>query len=76
MEKTKVISVRLPESLIKKLEEIRIDHRYYKRNAIIEQAITAFAYAANHEERAKILSWWRHSTKKVSLKFDIEDIKM
>lgn len=74
MEKTVVISVRLPESLLRKLKEIQEDHCYYKRNAIIERALTAFAFAADHGEQAKVLSWWRHSSRKASLKFDVADI--
>lgn len=63
MEKTKVVSVRLPESLLNKLDEVVKDHKYWKRNSVIEQALTAFAYAADHTTQYNILGWWRHQSK-------------
>lgn len=69
MEKTKVVSVRLPESLVNKLDEVVKAHKYWKRNSAIEQALTAFAYAADHNTQYDILRWWRHRSKERVLTF-------
>lgn len=69
MEKTRVISVRLPESLIKRLDEIAEGHYYWKRNAIIEKSLQAVAYAADYPTFQRILQWWRPSTQPMELIF-------
>lgn len=74
MEKTKVISVRLPESLINELEQAVSHHTYWKRNAIIEKAVQAFLYAADVHTQYAILHWWRHGAKKAELTFHEKDL--
>ena len=69
MEKTRVISVRLPESLINELEQAVSQHTYWKRNAIIEKALEAFLHAADVHTQYAILHWWRHGNKKAELTF-------
>lgn len=69
MEKTKVISVRLPESLIKRLDELAKDYHYWSRNAIIEQSLQAVAFAADYPNLKRILRWWRPSGISMELTF-------
>lgn len=69
MEKTRVISVRLPESLIQRLDEIAEGHYYWKRNAIIEKSLQAVAYATDYPDFQRILEWWRPSGKSMVLTF-------
>lgn len=70
MEKTKVVSVRLPERLIAKLDECSLHHRYWKKNAIIVQAISVFLENADPKTQYDILHYWHCSEKKMMLKFE------
>lgn len=69
MEKTRVISVRLPESLIKDLDKLAEGHYYWKRNAIIEKSLQAVVYAADYANFQRILQWWRPSQIPMELTF-------
>lgn len=60
MEKTKVISVRLPISTIQKIDEISNRYPYWKRNAILSQFIDCFAFACDEVSQSEIIRWWRH----------------
>lgn len=70
MEKTKVVSVRLPERLIAKLDECQHRHRYWKKNAVIVQALSAFLDSADPKTQYDILRYWHCSEKKMVLKFE------
>lgn len=70
MEKTKVISVRLPERLIAKLDECSLRHRFWKKNAIIVQALSAFLDCADPHTQYDMLRYWHCSEKKMVLKFE------
>lgn len=70
MEKTKVVSVRLPERLIAKLDECQHRHRYWKKNAVIVQALSAFLDSADPKTLYDILRYWHCSEKKMVLKFE------
>ena len=72
MEKSLVVSVRLPESLVEKLDELARKHRWYKRNAIMLKALEAFVYAADRHTQYQILSWWRRSGRNATLHFELE----
>lgn len=69
MEKTKVVSVRMPERLVTKLVECQCRHRWWNKNAIINQALTAFLEAADAGTQYDILRYWFASDKKKILKF-------
>lgn len=60
MEKTKVISVRLPVSTIQKVDEIAKHFPYYKRNTILSQFIDCCAFACDANSQHEIIRWWRH----------------
>lgn len=72
MEKTKVISVRLTESLLAKLEAKAAWSRYYKRNAFITQVLEGVLDGADDESIKLLLSYWRYSDKK--LKVSVERV--
>lgn len=70
MEKTKVVSVRLPERLIAKLDECSLRHSFWKKNAVIVQALSAFLDSADPKTQYDILRYWHWSEKKMVLKFE------
>ena len=74
MEKTKVISVRMPESVIKELDQAVSKHQYWKRNAVISQAVMAFLKAADVHTQYAILHWWWHDGRKAKLDFREKDL--
>ena len=67
MEETQVISVRLPKSLIRELDKIIIDWRYYRRNTIISQVLKVFVACADKQTVYDTLRWWDHSGDKYKL---------
>lgn len=72
MEKTKVISVRLSESLLAKLDEKAAWFRYWKRNAFINQVLENVLEGADDKSIQLLLRHWRLSDKK--LKVTVEEI--
>ena len=69
MEKSQVISIRLPESMIRDLNLNVSDHLYWKRNAIIQQAVEAYLYAADHSTQKDILRYNHRFSMKHELDF-------
>ena len=67
MEETQVISVRLPKSLIRDLDEIVKSWRYYKRNSVICQVLKVFVKCSDQQTAYDILRWWNHSGDKYEL---------
>ena len=69
MEKSKIFSIRVPESLAQKLDNAVIQHHYWKRNAFIIKAMEAFLYCADSRTQRDILQYWRYGVKKGVLEF-------
>lgn len=67
MEETQVISVRFPKSLIRDLDKIAIEWRYYKRNSIIRQVLKVFVTCAGKQTVYDTLRWLDHSGDKYEL---------
>ena len=67
MEETQVISVRLPKSLIRDLDNLSEEWRYYKRNTIIRQILKVFLTCAGKQTIYDTLRWWQHSGDKYEL---------
>lgn len=72
MEKTKVISLRLSESLLAKLDAKAAWSRYWKRNAFINQILEGVLDGADDESMRYLLNHWRFSNKK--LKVTVEEL--
>lgn len=72
MEKTKVISVRLPESLIRKIDEVVEKNTYWKRNAVIEKFLEVCIAGLDDDTKREVLRWWCHSGKKVKISIDFD----
>ena len=58
MAKTKVIGVRLPETLIQELDKIVNDKVYWKRNAIIEQILQVTVDCLDPKDLYDVLRYW------------------
>lgn len=71
MEKSQVISIRLPESMIRDLRLNVRDHCYWKRNAIIQQALEAYLYAADNSTQKDILRFNHRFSMKRQLEFRV-----
>ena len=67
MEETQVISVRLPKSLIRDLDNLVVSERYWKRNSLISQVLKVFVTCAGKQTVYDTLRWWQHSGDKYEL---------
>lgn len=63
MAKTKVIGVRLPETLVQELDKIVKDKVYWKRNAVIEQILQVTVDCLDPKDLYDVLRYWRHGDK-------------
>ena len=69
MEKTKIISIRIPEALLARLDEIASEERWYKRNAIIVKVLWIFVKFTDKNTRYNIVRWWYWDRKEHKLSF-------
>lgn len=63
MKKQKLISIRLPEHLVQKIDVIVSTQKYYDRSAFIRSALEAIAYGLSDKDQVKLLQfshpWWK-----------------
>lgn len=59
MTKTKVIGVRLPETLVQELDKIVSDKVYWKRNSIIQQFLQVMVDCLDPKDIYDVLRYWR-----------------
>lgn len=71
MEKTHVISLRLPESLIKDIGAFCLSMTYWKRNSILVCLLTNLLANADINDLQKIVRW--HKWKGTKLRIIIEE---
>lgn len=69
MEETQVISVRLPKSIIRDLDNVVNGERYFKRNSLILQVLRVFLRCSDKQTIYDILRWWPHSGDRYELTF-------
>ena len=67
MEKTKVISLRLSESLLAKLDEKAAWSKYWKRNAVVSQILEGVLDGADDDSIRILLRHWRCSPSKLTV---------
>ena len=66
---SRLISVRLSQIVVDKLEEqVRRNH-YYSRNSIIEHILKAVLFNFDSRQIATMLRYWEHSGHKYSAEF-------
>ena len=66
---SRLISVRLSQIVVDKLEEQVKSNHYYSRNAIIEQILKAVLLNFDSLQIATMLRYWEHSGQKYSTEF-------
>lgn len=73
MENLKQISVKIDPGTLQKIDEFT--GRYYsiKRNAVINNVLTAIFFNASPRDIDKLLRYWRHSNKKLKIEISGED---
>ena len=69
MEKTKIISIRIPEALLARLDEIADEERWFKRNTIIVKVLWIFVRFTDKNTRYEIVRWWNWGKKEYKLSF-------
>ena len=69
MEKTKVISVRLRQSTIEKLDKQAQESRYWKRNAIISEILAKVLTYADDETLWQMLRYYPSATETPRIEF-------
>lgn len=69
MEETQVISVRMPKSLIRDLEKLVENERYWKRNSLICKVLKVLVLCADKQTVYDILRWWQPAGEKYELIF-------
>lgn len=74
MEKTKVFSIRVSESLDKKIQKILANHIWWKRNTAITHIIECVCDCADYDTINKILTYNRYKPAKFRIKLEWEEI--
>lgn len=70
MEKTILVSVRVPESMVNELDRIAAEKHYYKRSTLIHLAIRFLLLCEKHGLLSKILSYNPYYLKVDKLEFE------
>lgn len=70
MEKTILVSVRVPGSMVNELDRIAAEKRYYKRSTLIHYAIRFMLLCEKHGLLNKILTFNSHYMKVDKLEFE------
>ena len=70
MRETQIISVRLSQSLVQKLNDMSIDRLYWKRNAIIESVLRAFVECTDAKTQYNILRYMGSATETWKMSFE------
>ena len=71
MENLKQISVKIDPATLQKIDETAKKLRYYKRNSVINNVLTALFFNADSIQIAKLSRYWRHSG--IKLKIEISE---
>lgn len=72
MEKSKVISVRLPESLIRKIDEVVAMNVYWRRNSVIAHFLEICIIGMDDDTKKEAVRWRSHSWKKIKVTVDFD----
>lgn len=72
MENLKQISVKIDPATLQKIDETVKQLRYYKRNSVINNVLTALFFNADSYQIAKLIRYWRHGGKKLKIEISEE----
>lgn len=67
MENLKQLSVKIDPATLQKIDETVKQFRYYKRNSVINNVLTALFFNADSIQIAKLVRYWRHGGKKLKI---------
>lgn len=70
MDKSILVSVRVPESMVKELDRIALEKRFYKRSTLIHKAIRFMLLCEKHGLLSKILTYNSYYVKVDKLEFE------
>lgn len=74
MENLQLVSCRLDPAMLKRIEKFRSSRPYWKRNAVINNVLTAVLLNADDKTIYDLCQWWPHSGKKLDIK--VSQVKM
>lgn len=60
MEKTKQISAKVDAQTIEKIDAIALRAKYWKRNAVINNILTAIVNSCEYDEIMILIRYWKH----------------
>lgn len=72
MENLKQLSVKIDPATLQKIDETVKQLRYYKRNSVINNVLTALFFNADSHQIAKLVRYWRHGSKKFKIEISEE----
>ena len=61
MENLKQISVKIDPETLKRVDELALRTKYWRRNAIINRILTAIIDNCSDEDILLLLQYWRHN---------------
>lgn len=67
MEKTKQISAKVDAQTIDKIDAIAVKVKYWKRNAIINNILTAIVDSCSYDEIMLLIRYWKHDAQSLPL---------
>lgn len=74
MIKSHVFSLRVPDHLYKKIEEIISTHVWWKRNTVITQIVECVCDCADYDTIFKMINYYRCDPKKFRIKIEYDEI--
>lgn len=72
MEKTTLISLRIPHSTLERIDDFVQKTRYPKRHGILVRIIENLFYSADYDTIKRLYTHWSHSDKKLVI--DVKEL--
>lgn len=72
MQNLKQLSVKIDPATLEKIDQTAKQFRYYKRNAVINNVLTALFFNADSYTITKLVKYWRHGKTKLKIEISTE----
>ena len=72
MQTLKQLSVKIDPETLKKIDKKACEFYSYKRNAIINNVLTAIFFNASSKDIDKLVRYWRHGNKELKIEISEE----
>lgn len=72
MENLKQLSVKIDPATLQKIDVLKGRYYSFKRNAIINNVLTAIFFNASPRDIDKLIQYWRHGNKKLKIEISEE----